>query len=58
MSTVIKGGTIIAADRTYEADILIEGGERTAEIVYLGHGAPSSVHTHTTKMPPLAACAP
>ena len=25
MSTVIKGGTIIAADRTYEADILIEG---------------------------------
>src|SRR6187431_873036 len=25
MSTVIKGGTIIAADRSYEADILIEG---------------------------------
>jgi dihydropyrimidinase len=25
MSTVIKGGTIIAADRTYKADILIEG---------------------------------
>ena len=25
MSTVIKGGTIVAADRTYEADILIEG---------------------------------
>ena len=25
MSTVIKGGTIVAADRTYKADILIEG---------------------------------
>ncbi len=25
MSTVIKGGTIVAADRTYEADVLIEG---------------------------------
>ncbi|MBH0237569.1 dihydropyrimidinase [Methylobrevis albus] len=25
MSKVIKGGTIVAADRTYEADILIEG---------------------------------
>jgi len=25
MSTVIKGGTIVAADRSYEADILIEG---------------------------------
>ena len=25
MSKVIKGGTIIAADRTYEADVLIEG---------------------------------
>lgn len=25
MSTVIKGGTIVAADRTYKADVLIEG---------------------------------
>ena len=25
MSTVIKGGTIVAADRSYQADILIEG---------------------------------
>ncbi len=25
MSTVIKGGTIVAADRTYEADVLIDG---------------------------------
>jgi dihydropyrimidinase len=25
MSTVIKGGTIVAADRSYEADVLIEG---------------------------------
>ena len=31
MSTVIKGGTILAADRTYEADVLIEG-ERIAAI--------------------------
>ena len=31
MSTVIKGGTIVAADRTYEADILIEG-EKIAAI--------------------------
>ncbi len=31
MSTVIKGGTIVAADRTYDADILIEG-ERIAGI--------------------------
>ncbi len=31
MSTVIKGGTIVAADRSYEADILIEG-ERIALI--------------------------
>lgn len=30
MSTVIKGGTIIAADRSYEADILIEGETITA----------------------------
>ncbi|MGI9371573.1 MAG: dihydropyrimidinase [Hyphomicrobiales bacterium] len=27
MSTVIKGGTIVTADRTYEADILVEGGK-------------------------------
>src|SRR5690348_10739865 len=31
MSTVIKGGTIVAADRTYKADILIEG-EKIAAI--------------------------
>ena len=31
MSTVIKGGTIVAADRSYEADILIEG-EKVAAI--------------------------
>lgn len=31
MSKVIKGGTIVAADRTYEADILIEG-EKIAAI--------------------------
>lgn len=31
MSKVIKGGTIVAADRTYEADVLIEG-ERIAAI--------------------------
>jgi dihydropyrimidinase len=31
MSTVVKGGTIVAADRTYEADILIEG-EKIAAI--------------------------
>ena len=31
MSTVIKGGTIVAADRSYKSDILIEG-ERIAAI--------------------------
>ena len=31
MSTVIKGGTIVAADRTYKADVLAEGG-RIAKI--------------------------
>jgi dihydropyrimidinase len=30
MSKVIKGGTIVAADRTYAADILIEGEQITA----------------------------
>ena len=25
MSTLIKGGTIVTADRTYKADVLIEG---------------------------------
>ncbi|MEM1346485.1 MAG: amidohydrolase family protein, partial [Pseudomonadota bacterium] len=25
MSKVIKGGTVVTADRTYEADVLIEG---------------------------------
>ncbi len=29
MSTVIKGGTIVTADRTYEADVLVEGGKIT-----------------------------
>lgn len=27
MSTVIKGGTVVAADRTYKADVLIEGSK-------------------------------
>ena len=27
MSTVIKGGTIVTADLTYEADVLVEGGQ-------------------------------
>jgi dihydroorotase-like cyclic amidohydrolase len=26
MSTVIKGGTIVTADRTYRADVLVEHG--------------------------------
>ena len=26
MSTVIKGGTVVTADLTYVADVLIEGG--------------------------------
>ena len=30
MSTVIKGGTIVAADRSYEADILVEGEQIAA----------------------------
>ncbi|MDR5653645.1 dihydropyrimidinase [Ruixingdingia sedimenti] len=30
MSTVIKGGTIVTADRTYAADVLVEGGVITA----------------------------
>ena len=30
MSTVIKGGTIVTADLTYEADVLIEGGKIAA----------------------------
>jgi dihydropyrimidinase len=30
MTTVIKGGTIVAADRSYEADVLIEGGKIAA----------------------------
>ena len=28
MSTVIKGGTVVTADLTYPADVLIEGGDR------------------------------
>ena len=31
MSTVIKGGTVVTADRSYEADVLVEG-EKIAEI--------------------------
>ena len=31
MSTVIKGGTIVTADRTYMADVLVEHG-RIVEI--------------------------
>ena len=34
MSTVIKGGTIVTADLTYAADVLIEGGK----IVEIGQG--------------------
>ncbi|MAY31536.1 MAG: dihydropyrimidinase [Rhodovulum sp.] len=34
MSTVIKGGTIVTADLTYAADVLIEGGK----IVEIGEG--------------------
>ncbi|MEI4470711.1 dihydropyrimidinase [Frigidibacter sp. MR17.24] len=34
MSTVIKGGTIVTADLTYEADVLIEAGQ----IVGIGRG--------------------
>ncbi|MDG4648149.1 dihydropyrimidinase [Roseibacterium sp. SDUM158017] len=30
MSTVIKGGTVVTADLTYEADVLVEGGVITA----------------------------
>ncbi len=30
MSTVIKGGTVVTADLTYEADVLIEGGKIAA----------------------------
>ncbi len=30
MSTVIKGGTIVTADRSYESDVLIEGGRIAA----------------------------
>ena len=26
MTTVIKGGTIVTADMTYESDVLIDGG--------------------------------
>ena len=30
MTTVIKGGTVVTADLTYKADVLIEGGVITA----------------------------
>ncbi|MEM6666281.1 MAG: dihydropyrimidinase [Pseudomonadota bacterium] len=29
MSTVIKGGTVVTADRTYKSDVLVEGGRIT-----------------------------
>ena len=29
MSTVIRGGTIVTADRTYKADVLVEDGKIT-----------------------------
>ena len=29
MSTVIKDGTIVTADRTYKADVLVENGKIT-----------------------------
>ncbi|SIO02639.1 dihydropyrimidinase [Vannielia litorea] len=34
MSTVIKGGTVVTADLSYEADVLVEGGQ----IVEIGKG--------------------
>ena len=34
MSTVIKGGTVVTADLTYKADVLVEAGQ----IVAIGHG--------------------
>ena len=30
MSKVIKGGTVVTADRTWKADVLIEGGRIAA----------------------------
>ena len=36
MSTVVKNGTVLAADRTYKADVLIEG-ERISAIGALNH---------------------
>ncbi|NVK61577.1 MAG: dihydropyrimidinase, partial [Rhodobacteraceae bacterium] len=27
MTTVIKGGTVVTADYSYEADVLVEGGK-------------------------------
>ena len=32
MSKVIKNGTIVTADRTYKADVLIEGDARAEEV--------------------------
>jgi dihydroorotase-like cyclic amidohydrolase len=32
MSKVIKGGTIVAADRSYQADVLIEGEKIVAGV--------------------------
>src|SRR5215217_7243404 len=34
MSTLIKGGTIVTASETYQADVLIEG----EQVVTIGHG--------------------
>ena len=33
MTKVIKGGTIVTADRTYQADVLFHAVVETAEIV-------------------------
>ncbi|MCB1417903.1 MAG: dihydropyrimidinase, partial [Notoacmeibacter sp.] len=30
MSTIIRNGTIVTADRTFKADVLVEGGKITA----------------------------
>ncbi|WP_075217485.1 dihydropyrimidinase [Mongoliimonas terrestris] len=57
MATVIKGGTVVAADRSYEADVLIEGDKiaaigpgLTAETVLDATGAyimPGGIDPHT-----------
>ena len=44
MSTVVKGGTIVTADRTYRADVLIEGGQ----IAEIGIGLSEDVRLDAT----------